>query len=98
MKCLAKIFQSPEESQEVMISFDAHKIKKFFGNKSTVFVRECNVIEPLTILPSDIQTDLTVAIAEIMMESENDIRFECLIEYQVVVAVTEVLDTQTLFI
>lgn len=80
MTTTAKIFGTPEQEQEVSITFEYITIPKFLSEERlTYFVNSCKVHDRLDFRPSDIDQDIAVAVAEaIKLMNENKARFECL--------------------
>jgi hypothetical protein len=80
---LATIYGNEEDiKQEVEFTFEYYAVRKWFGERSTIFITSIEVLTPLNIESSDLQTDLEVRIAEILGERPEDIRTECLIEFK----------------
>jgi hypothetical protein len=85
----AIVFGSDEDiKQEVEFKFDYYSVAKWsslirLNNANTIFVTNLEVVTPLTIEPSDLQQDLTVSIAGIVNEEEEDVKVDCLIEFKI---------------
>lgn len=85
MKATGKIFGTPHQEQEVSFEFEYYPIRKWFSEeRSTFFVNYLKLSETLNFQPTDIKTDLELAIAQALGEDEIDIRIECEIKYKVV--------------
>jgi hypothetical protein len=83
-KHTASIFGPDEDiKQEVEFKFEYDAVRKWFGERSTIFVTSLEVVTPINIEATDLQTDLEVRIAEILGEDPRDIRTDCLIEFKI---------------
>lgn len=101
MKLLALVFAGPEERQEVTIHVIYQSFRKFFGERSNVFIQECKVEETLALTPTDLNGDIERAVAAMLNEREQDVIMDCKVSYKVqpVRFLTEpVIANQILFI
>lgn len=83
MKATAAIFGTEEQKQVVKFEYEYYPVSKWFSDDRMIFVNFCKIKESLAFSPSDIKTDLEIAIAEAIGERPQDIRFECEVEYSV---------------
>jgi hypothetical protein len=82
-KHIATIYGSDQDiKQELEFTFEYYAVRKWFGERSTIFITSIEVLTPLNIESSDLQHDLEIRIAEILAEHPEDIRTECLIEFK----------------
>jgi hypothetical protein len=76
-KATITIWGTPEESIEVKFQYEYRPVRKFFGERSTIFVNYVKVLEPLPFAPSDLAEDLYHAVAEDLGEHPQDVKVEC---------------------
>lgn len=102
MKTTALIYGTPEQEQSVRIDFEGYSIGDWFGDNCTYFVNYLKVLDPLNFRPSDINQDLTIAIAEALGMEPNDIRIDAEVKFKVkpldVVPIQHTYDNLILFI
>lgn len=102
MKTIALIYGTTEQEQTVRIEFEYIPVRKWFGDASTIFVNFCHVMDSLNFKPSDIITDVEVAIAQAIGEKPQDIRIECEVKHSVkpvtVIQISPSYETEMLFI
>jgi hypothetical protein len=101
MKTTALIYGTPEQEQTVKIYFEGYHIRKFFGDE-TYFCNSLKVLDSLNFRPSDINQDLTIAIADALGMEPNDIRLDVDVKFTVkplaVVPIVTSYETEMLFI
>lgn len=96
MKTTCTIYGTPEQSKTVTVDFEFYPVRKWFGDRSTVFVNYCLVLDSIPFKPNDLEGDIGMVIAERLGERPEDIRFEC--EVQVPNIITEVPITKMMFV
>jgi hypothetical protein len=100
MTTTAKIFGTPDQEQEVSITFEYITIPKFLSEERlTYFVNFCKVHDRLDFRPSDIDQDIAVAVAQALgLVNERDIRIECEVKYSIKPVTKDIDYSQILFI
>ena len=83
MKTTAIIYGSPEQRTNVTIEYDYYDVKKWYGDHQTIFIVYCRIIDPLPFKPTDLELDISLAIAEAKGEHPRNIRWECNVKYNV---------------
>jgi hypothetical protein len=101
MKTTALIYGTPEQEQTLRIEFEGYSIRKFFGDE-TYFCKYLKVLDSLNFRPSDINQDLTIAIADAVGMEPNDIRLDVDVKFTVkplaVIPIKTSYETEMLFI
>lgn len=89
MKTTAKIISIDGLEQMVNIEFTGYSVGKWFGSGSYHYIQEVNVIDDLPFVPSDLDQDLEVAIADALHVDAIDVNMkDCTVTYQVTVPMT----------
>jgi hypothetical protein len=89
MKTLAKIISIDGQEQAVKIEFTEYSVGKWFGSGRYHYIQEVTVIDDLTFIPSDLDQDLEVAIADALHVDALDVNMkDCIVTYQVTVPMT----------
>jgi hypothetical protein len=83
MKITSLVFGTEKQKQQVIIDFEYRPFQKWFGDDSTIFVNFCHVMDALNFRPTDLEGDLSIAIAEALGEHPKDIKFECNVKHSV---------------
>lgn len=68
-----------ENAQKVLIVYDYYSVKKWLGSagNQTNFIVLVELLEPLTIEPSDLDEDIKVSIAEAIGQPPYDMVWHC---------------------
>jgi hypothetical protein len=83
MKTTALIYGTPEQKQQVVIDFEGYPVRKWFDDEETFFCNSLKVLDSLNFRPSDINQDLTIAIADAVGMEPNDIRIDVDVKFTV---------------
>lgn len=73
---IASIFGKEDEEQKVLVEFE-HIVRGGFLERSAIEVTYCNVVNMLTIKPSDLNIDLECAIGEELGYLPHRVQIKC---------------------